>query len=185
MVRKKNIHGGGAQTNLNGLAFEQSTDLINWITKIHFLRIANKNQIYFGTKKIASVFQQRKFYKEFLFKDFAIDYKNYLSKQLLPDCALIHHKKKIIFIIEKKFQSSAGSVDEKLQTCDFKKKMYTKLTRDTGHKLEFIYLLSDWFEKKEYGDVKKYIKSVGCSFYFNQLPLETISLDEDFLKSIK
>jgi len=102
-----------------------------------------------------------------------------------PDCALVHHKTKTIFIIEKKFQSAAGSVDEKLQTCDFKKKMYTKLTKNTDHKLEFIYLLSNWFKKPEYDDVKKYIRSVGCFFYFEQLDLKKIFLDEDFLKSLK
>jgi hypothetical protein len=61
--------------------------------------------------------------------------------------------------------------------------MYSLLTKETGYELDFIYLLSDWFKKPEYDDVKKYIRSVGCSFYFDQLDLKDIFLDEAFLKS--
>ena len=37
-----------------------------------------------------------------------------------------------LFIIEVKYQQVEGSVDEKLQTCDFKRKQYLKLVVGLG-----------------------------------------------------
>ena len=70
----------------------------------------------------------------------------------------------------------AGSVDEKLQTCDFKKKQYTKLLTAAKLQVEYIYILNNWFEKPEYNDVRAYIREVGCMYFFYELPLEAIGL---------
>lgn len=75
-----------------------------------------------------------------------------------------------------KFQRVAGSVDEKLQTCDFKKKQYKKLFSALNYEVEYIYILSDWFRKEEYKDTRDYIISVGCKLYFEYLPLNEIGL---------
>ena len=48
------------------------------------------------------------------------DYKSVLSKRLLPDECFYNVKNKTLYIAEKKYQNGAGSVDEKLQTCDYK-----------------------------------------------------------------
>ena len=72
--------------------------------------------------------------------------------------------------------NDTGSVDEKLQTCDFKKKQYKKLLSQINIDVEYIYLLSDWFKKPEYKDVLDYIISVGCSYYFNYIPLDKLNL---------
>ena len=85
-------------------------------------------------------------------------------------------KNKALFIVEMKFQEVAGSVDEKLQTCDFKKKQYQKLFKLLDTKVEFIYILSDWFKKPEYKDTLNFISDVGCHYYFQMLPLEVIGL---------
>jgi len=42
--------------------------------------------------------------------------------------------------------------------------------------VEYIYILSDWFRKKEYRDVLNYVISVGCQYYFEYLPLQKIGL---------
>jgi len=70
----------------------------------------------------------------------------------------------------------AGSVDEKLQTCDFKRKQYLKLFAPLNRKIEYIYILNDWFKKLEYKDVLDYIIIMGCRYYFNYLPLYEIGL---------
>jgi hypothetical protein len=49
--------------------------------------------------------------------------------------------------IEVKYQQVAGSVDEKLQTCDFKLKQYLKLVASLGIKVEYVYVLNNWFKK--------------------------------------
>ena len=79
-------------------------------------------------------------------------------------------------IIEVKHQEVKGSVDEKLQTCDFKKKQYIKLFSELNYKVEYIYILSDWFRKECYKDVRDYIISVGCHYYYNYIPLQELGL---------
>ena len=75
-----------------------------------------------------------------------------------------------------KFQKVAGSVDEKLQTCDFKKKQYQKLLSRLNIEVEYVYILSNWFKKPEYKDVLNYILSVNCQYYFEYIPLEKLGL---------
>ena len=81
-----------------------------------------------------------------------------------------------VFIIEVKHQQVAGSVDEKLQTCDFKKKQYIKLFSELNYKVEYVYILDDWFRQDQYKDVRDYIISVGCRFYYNYIPLQELGL---------
>jgi len=81
-----------------------------------------------------------------------------------------------MFILEVKTQNVAGSVDEKLQTCDFKKKQYQKLLSQLNMEVQYIYILDDWFGKPQYKDVLDYIISVGCQYYFNYIPLQKLGL---------
>jgi hypothetical protein len=67
-------------------------------------------------------------------------------------------------------------VDEKLQTCDFKRKQYQKLLSRANIDVEYVYLLSYWFKKPEYKDVLDYVISVGCQFYFEYIPLTKFGL---------
>ena len=95
-----------------------------------------------------------------------------ISKQLLPDDCIYVIVDNTIYIIECKFQQVAGSVDEKLQTCDFKKKQYQKLLSRANIEVEYVYLLSEWFKKPQYKDVLDYIISVRCQYYFEYIPLK-------------
>ena len=121
-------------------------------------------------QKIAQNFSKHDFYR-FLEKK-GISWEKKLSKKLLPDDVLFVIIRKTIFIIEMKHQQCAGSVDEKLQTCDFKRKQYAKLVKDLDYFVEYVYILSDWFKKPEYKDVLNYIESVNCKYFFNTIPLE-------------
>ena len=81
-----------------------------------------------------------------------------------------------MFILEVKHQEVRGSVDEKLQTCDFKKKQYQRLLAQLNMNVEYIYILDDWFRKPKYKDVLDYIISVGCQYYFSNIPLSKLGL---------
>lgn len=105
-----------------------------------------------------------------------IDWKSLVSKRLLPDDSIFVIIANTLFVIECKFQRVAGSVDEKLQTCDFKKKQYQKLLSRANIEVEYIYLLGDWFRKPEYKDVLDYIHSVHCHYFFEYIPLAKIGL---------
>ena len=89
---------------------------------------------------------------------------NKISKEIRPDIGIFINK--TLFVIECKSQSVNGSVDEKLQTCDFKKSQYEKLMFDSNIKVEYIYVLNSYFSDSKYKDVLDYIKSVKCYYYF-------------------
>ena len=89
-------------------------------------------------------------------KEYSINWKEVISKKLLPDDSIYVIIRNTVYIIECKFQKVAGSIDEKLQTCDFKKKQYQKLFSRANIEVEYMYLLSDWFKKPEYKDVLDY-----------------------------
>lgn len=106
-----------------------------------------------------------------------IDYRNLISKKILPDDCILNILNNTLYVIEKKFQSGSGSVDEKLQTCDFKKKQYEKLMKPLGINVKYCYLLSEWFKRSEYDDVKEYITNCKCNYFFNEIPIEYLELN--------
>lgn len=169
-MKKGGIGGANTQT---GIKFEGRVDLLVALSKLEGYEISG-NTIIFEGKTVAYSYRKNTLY-EFL-KEQGIDYKNYISKRLLPDDAIYVIKDNTVYIIEVKFQIVAGSVDEKLQTCDFKKKQYQKLFSSLNYEVEYLYVLSDWFRKEEYSDVRDYIVSVGCRYYFEYLPLHEIGL---------
>lgn len=95
-----------------------------------------------------------------------IDYKDYISKRILPSRCVLCGDTAVIY--DYKMQSTYGSVDEKLQTCDFKIKQYKKLLEPIGiRQVQYVYYFSDWFKKPEYKDCLDYISSIdGCSYVF-------------------
>ena len=173
MAKLPNTVGGGARTNLNGLHFEGRTDLRKAIRQHPIYRLNEKDQVIKDDLVVAQYFEKNGLYKKLL-EPKGINYKTVLSKRLLPDGALLVGN--TLYIVEKKYQAGAGSVDEKLQTCDFKKKQYQKLFTPLGINVEFYYVLNRWFEQKANRDVFEYIKSVGCKYFIEVLPLEEIGL---------
>jgi hypothetical protein len=163
---------GGGNTRV-GIEFEARVDLLNQIDELPGYEIDGNNILYKGTE-VALFFKKRGLYRHL--EGLGVDYRQYISKRLEPDNALYVINNNTIFIIEIKFQNVSGSVDEKLQTCDFKKKQYMKLFSSLNYEVEYIYILSEWFKKEEYKDVRDYIISVGCRFYFEFLPLHELGL---------
>lgn len=172
MARIPNKVGGGSRTNLNGLEFEGRTDLLQALIK-HPNCTVMGNQVFRDGEIVAHYYEKHNLYKAFL-EPSGIDYKKILSKKILPDGALLVGK--TMYVIEKKYQAGSGSVDEKLQTCDFKKKQYIKLFTPLDINVEYYYVLNDWFDKPEYDDVFEYIKSVGCKYFIEELPFNEIGL---------
>lgn len=170
-----NTHGGGANTNRNGLRFEQETDLYEALTNIGF-SISERNVVYDQNGHCLGIIAPKKQLYKLILEPEGIDWRNYISKLLLPDEALLNLTNNTVYIIEKKFQNGSGSVDEKLQTCDFKKKQYQKLFYDTNYRVEYIYVCNNWFQQECYRDVHDYIYSVGCHIFFNEIPLDFLEL---------
>ncbi len=168
------IHKGkGGGNTITGLNFEKETNILSLLESKKGYRV-EKNVIYFQGVEVARSYRKNALYVFLATKK--VDYKQIVSKKLLPDEALYVIVNNTLFVIEVKFQKVAGSVDEKLQTCDFKRKQYAKLMAPLNIEVEYIYILSDWFNKPEYKDVRDYIISVGCQYYFKYLPLQKLGL---------
>lgn len=165
---------GGANTTISGLKFEQKIDVKTAFQVLNGYEVRD-NVVYFEGEKVAELFRKNDFYKKFL-KRYGIDWKDVLVKRLLPDeCIFVLHNN-TVFIVEKKFQHGVGTVDEKLQTCNFKLVQYKKLLLKTKLKVEYGYVLNDWFNQPNYKDVLDYIISVNCFYFFEELPFSFLGL---------
>ena len=152
MSRTPNTHGGGARTNKNGLHFEQTTSLDNALCNAGY-KVTNY-EVYRGSQKIGMSVPQKKLYTYFL-NPHGIQYADYNSKEWRPDEAFINFENNTVYIIEKKFQNLFNPLD---------------------FKVEFIYLFNDWFLDKRYRDTLDYIKSMGCHYFYNEIPLAFLGL---------
>jgi hypothetical protein len=170
---------GGAKT-LTGLRFEKRVSLKEVIDSIPNYSVIG-DFVYYNSQKVAQLCPKNKLYKNLLEKN-SIVYSKIISKKLLPDDAILVLKNNTVYIIEIKFQEVSGSVDEKLQTCDFKNKQYTKLLSPLNIKVKYVYVLSEWFKKEEYKDVLEYIKFVGCYYFFDEVPFEFLDLPQPTAK---
>jgi hypothetical protein len=122
-ISTKNSKSGGAQTNINGLSFEVKTELqpVNNISHV------KKGQLF-------------KYLDKYLNKTISMGH-----GCRKPDECFVDIERKIIFIIEKKFQKVSGSVCEKIQTVDFKLWQYRRCFLKFS--IIYIYCLSSWFKE--------------------------------------
>lgn len=173
MARNVNIYGGGRNTNINGLGFEQTTSLDEAL--VNFGYYVQGCEIHDDVGIIGLSVPKYYLYKTFL-RENNIDYRDYNSKQWLPDECFINLRTQTAYIIEKKFQNTAGSVDEKLPSCHFKKIEYMKLFEPLGFNVEYLYVFNDWFLQGQYKDTLEYIRNMGCYYFFNEIPLAFLGL---------
>lgn len=164
---------GGANT-MTGLVFEGKVDLNTLIDNQPGYSVFG-NSVFYQDKQVAQIFKKHELYSKFL-KPRGIDWKKCISSQLLPDNGIYVIENNTVFILEVKTQNRTGSVDEKLQTCDFKKKQYQKLFFQLNIEVQYVYILDEWFRQPKYKDVLDYIISVGCQYYFQYIPLQRLGL---------
>lgn len=138
--------GTGGSHTATGLNFEKKVDLYKLFINIpgyKIKKITNRAgmDVYFHDKLVARCFRKYEFYR--YLKENNVDWKKIISRKLLPDDAMLVTVRETLFIIEVKYQKVTGSVDEKLQTCDFKRKQYLKLVTPLGLRVEYVYVLND------------------------------------------
>ncbi|MDD5770172.1 MAG: hypothetical protein PHE25_04325 [Candidatus Gracilibacteria bacterium] len=173
--------GKGGGNTKTGLHFEGKVSFEQLLSNLDGYKVEKKEHfkeafnVYFDGNKIAETYKKHDLYKGLLIPK-GIDFKGIISKKLLPDNAIYVISNDTLFIIEIKYQQVAGSVDEKLQTCDFKNKQYRRLLKPIGIDVRYCYILSDWFMKPEYKDVLNYIQAMDCHYFFGELPLDFLGL---------
>ncbi len=148
---------GGKKTNINGLSYEEFTNLNKYYDVMKeekyckVIKFKNYDNIYISTDK-SNLFKYMLLHNKL---------KNNIKNGhgcKNPDECYIDNIYSNIFIIEKKFQQSKGSVCEKIQTIDFKLWQYQRLF--PSFNIIYIYCLSEWFKKNckaelEYLKIKK------------------------------
>ncbi|MEK6967549.1 MAG: hypothetical protein AABX51_02880 [Nanoarchaeota archaeon] len=164
---------GGART-LTGLKFESRISLKERFNTLKGYSVKD-GVLTFKGREVAQLYKKYELYSKLLDKQ-KIKWKEIIAKKLLPDDMALVFSNKTLYIIEMKFQAVGGSVDEKLQTCHFKLGQYKKLLSGTDLKVQYVYVLNDWFKKPEYKDVLNYIREVGCHYFFEELPLDFLGL---------
>ena len=168
------IFGGkGGGNTKTGLVFEGKTDLSYFLNMQEGYKV-EKDKVFFNEELVGRIFKKHGFYK--FLEELKINWKLLISKKLLPDDSIFVIIANTLFVIECKFQQVSGSVDEKLQTCDFKRKQYQKLLSKANIEVEYMYLLNDWFRSPTYKDVLDYIHSVHCHYFFEYIPLVKLGL---------
>jgi hypothetical protein len=174
--------GIGGGNTVSGLHFETRCDLVTLLEQNtgYQVRVVSGQAglgIYHDGVLLARTFKKHAFYR--FLEEEGVDWRSKVSCQLLPDDAILVIVRKTLHIVEVKFQAVAGSVDEKLQTCDFKRKQYLKMVSDLGLSVAYIYVLnSSWFGQDRYRDVLEYIRSVNCDYCFDVLPLAWLGLPQ-------
>lgn len=178
------IKGGkGGKRTFSGLRFEKKVDIISafrqnpsYVVKKVSKKGVNSHsyQLFFAKNLVDEIYKKNSFY--WLLESKGIKWKDRISSKLLPDNAIWAIIVNTLFIIEVKYQTNLESTDEKLQTCDFKRRQYLKLVRGLGLKEAYIYVLNDWFKKDRYRDALDYVENVGCFYYFIEIPFEHLGL---------
>ena len=181
---------GGAKTQKAGADFETSTaeDLLEKlllkgykVTKEHRLSGAKStlHGVSMKSKRNSKIeiYYQDGIYRLF-FEPRGIDWRDYYSGRLKPDSAIYSEDTKTLTIIEKKQQEGAGSVAEKLQTCDYKMQYYSNLVRGLGIKVELVWQLGKYFLDQEQNlkSVFEYMTSKGSRYYFLTIPVEELNI---------
>lgn len=148
-IKNRGTGAGGSNTNKNGLPYEELTDLNDRLTiikKNKFCDIIkfNNNEKLFSKTKQANLF---KYMKDEINKNIE---KAHGCKN--PDECYIDEESKNMFIIEKKFQQTSGSVCEKIQGAPFKREHYSRTF--PNYNIIYIFCLSDWFKKNCIAELK-------------------------------
>ena len=122
------------------------------------------------------------FYKSGVYKLFfeprGIDYRNHFSARLEPDIAIYSEKTQTLTVIEIKQMTAAGSVAEKLQTCDYKRFYYETLASQLSVKVSISWVLGEYFKTKEnqFQSVYEYMLTKGSKYFFGALPVNELEI---------
>lgn len=137
--------------------------------------VSHARSLRFKGKPVARFFTPKGF--QHYMEISGIDWARMAATMSLPDCAIVvHHSKALFLVFIKEDAASEGHDSEALPVCDYERRHYNKLLAPLGLKVEYVYLLGKWFEKPKHRDVLDYIHSVNCHYMFNQIPLSWLGL---------
>lgn len=175
---------GGANTNKTGLRFEDETELSvviadssNYILKeIKFndKRSIRGFEVYRNSSEgevlVGKLMPKTRFY-DFLLE---LEVTNTNSKFWQPDEVFINYENSTVYIVEKKWQETEGSVDEKLLGLGNKRRLYQRLLdkSEPPFAVQFIFLgNSNFFNKPRYRDTFEILRGDGVKVMLDEYDL--------------
>lgn len=193
-IKNKGTGAGGANTNINGISFENKTSIENKLLENNFTKVImnNKNKYgyYFEYNDVENnnkiIYLTQNGFKLYFKKKHNIN----VYKQ--PDEAfiIISANNYNIKILEKKNQNVDGSVEDKLKTGYFNKREYEKMIKkevedkkiDFNFTISYAFCISAFLQNKfnsmlpKYNIIKQIMLEDGINIfygeeinYFNQL----------------
>jgi hypothetical protein len=154
---------GGSNTNKNGLSYEKQTDLSSEYSILHNNKSYKVINFNIDNKREFILVNKGNLFKYMEMNDkmnTEIPIGHGCKK---PDECFICEKTKTIFIIEKKFQQTPGSVCEKIGSIDFKRDNYSDLF--TGYNIVYMYCLNDWFKHNCKAEIR-YFEKKNFKFFW-------------------
>ncbi len=178
---------GGANTNKTGLKFEKDTDFSELVDSLDNYKV---KEIKFLDKKITKGFEVYrigikdpigKIMPQYRFYDFLSDIgiQNTNSKQWKPDEAFINFENHTVYIVEKKWQETEGSVDEKLLGFGNKRRLYQRLLdqSENPYTVQFIFVgNSNFFGKEKYRDSFEMLRGDGIKIMLDEYDMTYFGL---------
>lgn len=166
-------------TAISELDFSSDINLFRILAAVPGYRISPESEkagmeVFFHEQLVARCFREKGF-TQFL-EESGINCKEVVSVEIVPSYVLFVVEPQCLFIIEVKSVEIEESVDEQLMLCDFWRSIYQNLAAKLSLRVEYVYVLDDWFKHPKYKDVLEYINSVNCHYKFNRLPLEWLGL---------
>ncbi len=168
--KNRGTGAGGANTNTNGKKYEKETLLSENYKVIKEREIKSNKKKYeeikFNGSDIKYIHLEQSTFNMYM-NEIGEKNSNITSAPGCknPDDCYIDEVNKKIFIIEKKFQQTGGSVEEKIQTASFKKNHYKNLY--PNYEIHYIYCLSKWFKNEDNSSVIEYLKENDIPVFFN------------------
>lgn len=176
---------GGANTNKTGLKFEKDTDfseLVDLLPQYDVQEIVFPDkkstkgfEVYRGNDLVGKIMPQYRFY-DFLAE---IGIENTNSKQWKPDEVFINFENHTVYIVEKKWQETEGSVDEKLLGFGNKRRLYQRLLdkADIPFSVQFIFVgNSSFFGKEKYRDSFEMLRGDGVKIMLDEYDMSFFGL---------
>lgn len=184
MVRQHNTSGGGSQTNHNGLKFERDTDFSELVSQLE--KYSLEEIIYDDKKKYRGfdVYRDDKFVGKIVphtrFYDWLkeINLENTNAKHGDPDECFINYENKTVYIIEKKWQQTSGSVDEKLFGFGNKRRLYQRIldSVEDPFSVQFVFVGNDFFKQKSYRNYFEMLRGDGVKIMIDEYDMVYFSL---------
>lgn len=158
------------------LEFEEKTDLTNLINQSLEYSVENKKVKNSSGNIIGALYKKSEFTRDFLKGEMGLSVEDYWINTKQPDDCFVNFKDKTIYIIEKKFQSTTGTADEKPAACEFLLYLYEKIAKPIGYRVRLAYVFNDFFKQEKYKTMLDYMLTKDVIYWFNTINLNWLDL---------